>query len=110
MRIVVTRAADAAGELAGRLEQLGHEVVHCPLIRVEPLGDGPVDVSGYDWVIVTSAFGARELRRRMAGRRRKGCSPRCPPSPAASCSPAPRAPGRCSPTSCTPTSPFCTAR
>jgi uroporphyrinogen-III synthase len=68
VRIVVTRAADAAGELTGRLEALGHQVVQCPLIRVEPLGDGPVDVSGYDWVIVTSAFGARELRRRMRGR------------------------------------------
>jgi len=53
--------------LAGRLRALGHEVVHVPLVRVEPLGDGPVDVGGYDWVVVTSVTGAQELRRRMRG-------------------------------------------
>lgn len=53
-------------ELAGRLH--GHEVVHVPLVETEPLGDGPVDVDGYDWVVVTSVTGARELRRRMRGR------------------------------------------
>jgi uroporphyrinogen III methyltransferase / synthase len=68
VRIVLTRAAESAGELAARLQALGHEVVLCPLIRIEPLGDGPVDVSGYDWVIVTSVTGAQELRRRMRGR------------------------------------------
>jgi len=47
-----------------RLQALGHEVVHCPLIAVEPLGDEPIDVSGYDWVVVTSPNGARELLRR----------------------------------------------
>lgn len=51
-----------------RLEALGHEVVHCPLIEIEPLGDDPVSVDGYDWVIVTSANGARELLRRVSGR------------------------------------------
>ena len=40
-----------------------------PLVAIEPLGDGPIDVSGYDWVVLTSANGARELRRRMRGRR-----------------------------------------
>jgi uroporphyrinogen-III synthase len=70
VRIVVTRAAHGSGELAGRLQALGHEIVLCPLIRIEAIGAGPVDVSGYDWVVVTSAFGARELRRRMVGRPR----------------------------------------
>lgn len=46
---------------------LRHEVVRCPLLEVEPLGDSPLDVSGYAWVIVTSVNGARELRRRMTG-------------------------------------------
>ncbi len=46
---------------------LRHEVVHCPLLEVEPLGDEPVDVSVYDWVIVTSVNGARELLRRRTG-------------------------------------------
>ena len=51
-----------------RLEELGHDVVHCPLVEIEPLGDGPLDLSGYDWLVVTSVNGARELRRRMTGR------------------------------------------
>ena len=50
-----------------RLEQLGHEPIVCPLIEIEPLGSEPIEVSGYDWVIVTSVNGARELRRRLRG-------------------------------------------
>jgi uroporphyrinogen-III synthase len=68
MRIVVTRPEGQEEELVARLEQLGHDVVHCPLIAIEPLGDEPIDVSGYDWIVVTSANGARELRRRASGR------------------------------------------
>jgi uroporphyrinogen-III synthase len=67
MKIVVTRPAGQEHDLVGRLERLGHEVVHCPLIAIEPLGDAPIDVSAYDWVVVTSANGARELRRRAVG-------------------------------------------
>ncbi len=63
----MTRPAGQADELARRLEELGHEVVHCPLIALEPLGDDPVDASGYDWVVLTSANAARELRRRLRG-------------------------------------------
>jgi uroporphyrinogen-III synthase len=59
MRVLVTRS-----ELVPRLEALGHEVVLRELIRVESLGDEPVDASGYDWLVVTSANGARELARR----------------------------------------------
>ena len=51
-----------------RLRALGHEATHVPLVAVEPLGDGPVDVAAYDWVVLTSPNGARELRRRMRGR------------------------------------------
>jgi uroporphyrinogen-III synthase len=68
MRVVVTRPLGQEGELVWRLEQLGHDVVHCPLLEIEPLGDEPVDVEGYDWVIVTSPNGARELLRRVRGR------------------------------------------
>jgi len=67
VRIVVTRPRGQEEELVRGLVALRHEVVHCPLIEVEPLGDEPVDVSGYDWVIVTSVNGARELRRRQTG-------------------------------------------
>lgn len=68
MRVVVTRPQGQEAELTLLLERLGHEVVHCPLLAIEPLGDGPIDVSGYDWVVVTSANGASELRRRARGR------------------------------------------
>lgn len=71
MKIVVTRPRERAAELVARLQRLGHDVVVCPLIETEPLGDDPVDVTPYDWVIVTSAVGARELRRRMRGRPRR---------------------------------------
>jgi uroporphyrinogen III methyltransferase/synthase len=68
VRIVVTRPRGQEQELAQGLALLGHEVVHCPLLELEPVGEGPVDATGYDWVIVTSVNGARELRRRMSGR------------------------------------------
>lgn len=67
MRIVVTRPCGQEGELVARLRALGHEVPHCPLIEIEPLADEPIDATGYDWVIVTSANGARELLRRATG-------------------------------------------
>jgi uroporphyrinogen III methyltransferase / synthase len=65
MKIVVTRADAQAEELVRGIEELGHEAVRCPLIRVEPLGDEPIDPSPYDWVVVTSPNGARELARRL---------------------------------------------
>lgn len=68
MRVIVTRPRAQAEPLAERLRALGHEVVLCPLLEVEPLGDGPVEVEGYDWVVVTSANGADELARRSTGR------------------------------------------
>jgi len=66
VRIVVTRPREQAGPLVARLEQLGHEVIECPLIEIEPT-EGPVDVEGYEWVIVTSPNGARELAARAVG-------------------------------------------
>jgi uroporphyrinogen-III synthase len=59
MRVLVTRE-----ELVSRVESLGHEAVLCELIRVEALGDEPVDARAYDWLVVTSRNGAHELARR----------------------------------------------
>jgi uroporphyrinogen-III synthase len=70
LRILLTRPEGRNEQLAARLRDLGHEVVCEPLIAVEPLGDEPIDLDGYDWVIVTSVTGARELRRRGRGRPR----------------------------------------
>ena len=67
----MTRPAEQAGELVRRLEELGHEVHVRPLIAVEPLGDDPVDVERYDWVVVTSPNGAAELLRRACGTPRR---------------------------------------
>lgn len=66
MKVIVTRPRDQSGPLVERLEQLGLDVVACPLIVIEPFDD-PVEVEGYDWVIVTSPNGARELVRRARG-------------------------------------------
>jgi uroporphyrinogen-III synthase len=66
VKVIVTRPRDQAGPLAARLEELGHEVVECPLIEIEPFEEA-VDVEGYEWVIVTSPNGARELARRARG-------------------------------------------
>ena len=70
-RIVVTRPAGRERALVERLRDAGHDVDHVPLVALEPLGDDPVDVGGYDWVILTSVTGARELRRRMRGTPRR---------------------------------------
>jgi uroporphyrinogen-III synthase len=68
VKLVLTRPRGQNEELARRLRQLGHEVVYRPLIAIEALGDDPIDAAGYDWVVVTSVNGARELRRRLRAR------------------------------------------
>lgn len=66
-RVVVTRPEGRESALLDRLRAAGHEAVHVPLVALEPLGDEPVDVEGYDWIVLTSVTGAHELRRRMRG-------------------------------------------
>ena len=67
----MTRPRAQAGPLVARLEALGHEVVECPLIEIEPLATGPVDTSAYDWVVVTSPNGAQLFAERRAGTLRR---------------------------------------
>lgn len=67
MRVLLTRPEGRNERLASALQARGHEVVVEPLIAVEPLGDEPVDLDGYDWLVVTSVTGAQELRRRGRG-------------------------------------------
>jgi uroporphyrinogen-III synthase len=66
-RVVVTRPSGRGEPLARALRAAGFDVVSCPLIEIEPIDDGPIDVGGYDWVVVTSAHGAAELARRHVG-------------------------------------------
>src|SRR5207237_1584236 len=66
-RVIVTRAAAQAQPLADALRGEGYAVVLCPLIEIEPIEDGPIDVGGDDWVVGTSATGAE----RASSRRRR---------------------------------------
>jgi uroporphyrinogen-III synthase len=68
MRVIVTRSREQSGPLVAALRSRGFEPVLCPLIETEPIDDGPIELGGYDWVIVTSANGAAELGRRHSGR------------------------------------------
>lgn len=60
LRIVVTRAAHQAGELAAPLRQLGAEVILLPTIAIGPPADSrPLQeaascANDYDWIIFTS--------------------------------------------------------
>jgi uroporphyrinogen-III synthase len=67
-RVALTRPGGSDEDLAELLRAAGHSVVRCPLIAVQPLGDEPIDASGYDWLVVTSRNGADEVARRLAGR------------------------------------------
>ena len=64
MRVIVTRPRDQAKPLVAALERAGADVVECPLIEIERLGDTPIDAEGYDWLVVTSPNGADEVARR----------------------------------------------
>jgi uroporphyrinogen-III synthase len=71
LRILLTRPEGRNEQLAEALRVQGHDVVCEPLIAVEPTGDEPVELDGYDWLIVTSVTGADELKRRARGRARR---------------------------------------
>jgi uroporphyrinogen III methyltransferase / synthase len=67
LKVIVTRPRAQAGPLVERIEELGHEVVECPLIEIVPTGDEAVDTTGYDWVVLTSPNGAKHFARRRTG-------------------------------------------
>jgi uroporphyrinogen-III synthase len=70
-RILITRARHQAGRLAEALEERGAEVLRLPTIEIVPPEtyahlDALLEViSGFDWLIVTSANGATALADRM---------------------------------------------
>ena len=68
VRVLVTRPTVRPTSCSPGWASAVHDVVHCPLIEMEPIGDEPIDVAGYDWVIVTSANGARSSSAGRAGR------------------------------------------
>ena len=67
MRVIVTRPQAQAEPLITALREQGFEAVSCPVIETESIDEGPIEVSDYDWVIVTSANGAAELAARRRG-------------------------------------------
>jgi uroporphyrinogen-III synthase len=67
MRVIVTRPQAQAEPLLNALRAEGFEPIACPVIATEAIDDGPIDATGYDWVIVTSANGAAELGARHTG-------------------------------------------
>jgi uroporphyrinogen-III synthase len=71
VRILLTRPEGRNEQLAEALRAQGHDVVCEPLIAVEPTGDEPIELDGYDWLIVTSVTGAAELKPRARGRARR---------------------------------------
>ena len=69
-RVLVTRSAEQAGELADLIRDAGGVPVLFPTIRLVPPGDtGPLDrevgrLASFDWVLFTSANAARFFRGR----------------------------------------------
>jgi uroporphyrinogen-III synthase len=69
--ILVTRARHQAGQLSEKLRALGAEVVEIPAIEIVPpasyaeLDEALMNLSQYQWLIVTSANGVEALRARM---------------------------------------------
>ena len=73
-RVLVTRAREQASALSERLRQAGAEPVEFPTIRIEPPDDGYAalddvlpKLSGYDWVVFTSANGVANVWERLGG-------------------------------------------
>jgi uroporphyrinogen III methyltransferase/synthase len=70
-RIVVTRARGQAGELSGKLRELGADVIEYPTIEIlpaadyRPLDDAIAHLRDYDWLIFTSANGMRFFLERL---------------------------------------------
>ncbi|HAW99342.1 MAG TPA: uroporphyrinogen-III C-methyltransferase [Opitutae bacterium] len=68
-RFVVTRPKGQSSSLKGMLENLGAEVLELPLIRILPSEDRNLvteafaGIATYEWIVFTSANGAREFFR-----------------------------------------------
>ncbi len=67
-KVIVTRAREQASALSAALQAQGAEPVEVPAIRVLPPADGGVAlraaaarVASYDWLVLTSANGARRF-------------------------------------------------
>jgi uroporphyrinogen III methyltransferase/synthase len=71
LKVILTRPAERSAKFAHTLESHGLDVVVAPLIALEPIETGPIDLQPYDWLVLTSITGAQELRRRAEGEARR---------------------------------------
>jgi uroporphyrinogen-III synthase len=71
LTVVLTRPAERSDKLAESLDSLGFEVVISPLLQLEPIETGPIELQAYDWLVLTSITSARELRGRAEGEPRR---------------------------------------
>jgi uroporphyrinogen-III synthase len=67
-RVWVTRALPGALVTADRVRALGFDAVVAPLLRVRPVGDGPIDVTGVGAIAFTSVNGVEAFAARSAER------------------------------------------
>ena len=67
--ILVTRPDGHADPLVGALEAAGYQVHAVPTVATQALEFDPPELSGYDWVVVTSAAGVGALDRLSTGPR-----------------------------------------
>lgn len=65
MSVLVTRPDGERDPLVARLRALGLRVHAVPTVATEPLPFPPPDLGRFDWVVVTSAAGARGLLERV---------------------------------------------
>ena len=68
MRALITRPRENAGPIAQALAERDIDVLLEPLLEIQSTEHGPVDLAGVQAVLVTSAFGARELARATSER------------------------------------------
>jgi uroporphyrinogen-III synthase len=65
VKIVLTGSGQES--LGERLRADGADVVHCPLIRIEPLDGPPIDAGEYDWLVLTSRNAVELFLARLDG-------------------------------------------
>jgi uroporphyrinogen-III synthase len=67
VKLLILRPEPGASETAARAREMGLTPVVAPLFAIEGLDPGPVDATGYDAVLLTSANGARHAPAGLTG-------------------------------------------
>jgi uroporphyrinogen III methyltransferase/synthase len=67
VRVLLTGTAEQCERLAARLHGTGIVPLACPLVETVAIGDAPVRLDGYDWIVLTSRAGVGSLLDRIEG-------------------------------------------